>query len=280
MPAVSVKSIKIGERIREDMGDIQGLAESISKRGLLHPIIIDELGNLIAGHRRLEAVKLLGWDIVETRTISDLTEKEKRLIELEENTKRKDLTEYEKSKNLVELAEATKESMKDELMSPEVTKTSEKGGRPEIPNSDSKVAERIGTTRKSISEAKHHVQAVGKYPELESSPKKEAIKTAKLYDASIPLQSGVTESEEQKKMARQRRHEEKMRQMTLSFLYHLPSEPLDTYDEDLLGYWLEHIYGDKQLTVESTLAAFIHARRVFDKVEKILQKFKGPRRVV
>lgn len=41
-----IDTIKVGQRLHEDMGDIQGLAESIRRHGLLHPIIIDENGNL------------------------------------------------------------------------------------------------------------------------------------------------------------------------------------------------------------------------------------------
>ena len=56
---VQVKEINVGERLRENFGDIEGLAESIKINGLLHPIIVDENLNLIAGHRRLTAIKTL-----------------------------------------------------------------------------------------------------------------------------------------------------------------------------------------------------------------------------
>ncbi|MEK3718904.1 ParB N-terminal domain-containing protein [Paenibacillus sp. FSL R7-0333] len=187
-----IHTINIGSRIREDMGDIAGLAESIQARGLLHPIIIDESGNLIAGHRRLEAHKLLGRVEVETRTMADLTEKEKRLIELEENTKRKALTEFEASKNLAELAEAAKEVLREEF-SPPGSKNPGEGGRPEKPDSEAKVAERIGVPQQTINEAKRHVAAVEQFPALESLPKKEAIRTAKEPDKAELYQKAVEE---------------------------------------------------------------------------------------
>ena len=56
-----ISSIRIGERQRRDMGDIDGLAESIEDIGLLHPITVDEQGRLLAGVRRLAACKRLGW---------------------------------------------------------------------------------------------------------------------------------------------------------------------------------------------------------------------------
>lgn len=188
-----INTINIRTRIREDMGDIAGLAESINARGLLHPIIIDEAGNLIAGHRRLEAHKLLGREEVETRTMADLTEKEKRLIELEENTKRKALTELEASKNLSELVEATKDVLRDELPSPSEGKESIGRGRPGKPDSEEKVAERLGVSTGAISEARQHVAAVEQFPALESLPKKEAIRTAKDPDKAEQYQKAVEE---------------------------------------------------------------------------------------
>lgn len=185
-----INTINIGTRIREDMGDIAGLAESIQARGLLHPIIIDEAGNLIAGHRRLEAHKFLGRAEVETRTMADLSENEKRLIELEENTKRKALTEFEASKNLMETVNQAKEVLNEEFLPPS-GKNLPEGGRPEKPDSEAKVAERLGIPRQTINEAKQHVAAVEQFPALESLPKKEAIKTAKEPEKAAQYEQAV-----------------------------------------------------------------------------------------
>jgi len=56
-----LQAIQIGERRRKDMGDIESLARSISDVGLLHPIVVTSKGHLVAGARRLEACRLLGW---------------------------------------------------------------------------------------------------------------------------------------------------------------------------------------------------------------------------
>src|SRR5262249_20123630 len=66
----AVHSIKVGLRHRRDMGDIDGLAKSISELGLLHPIVVNEDGLLIAGGRRLEAVKRLGWQDVRVTVVN------------------------------------------------------------------------------------------------------------------------------------------------------------------------------------------------------------------
>ena len=65
-----VDKIKTGNRYRKDLGDIKAMASSIEKIGLLHPIVIQPDGTLIAGMRRLEACKLLGWKSVPVRVIS------------------------------------------------------------------------------------------------------------------------------------------------------------------------------------------------------------------
>ncbi len=57
---MKIEDIKIGERVRKDMGDIGALADSISKIGLIHPITILEDRTLSTGYRRLLALKKLG----------------------------------------------------------------------------------------------------------------------------------------------------------------------------------------------------------------------------
>jgi ParB family chromosome partitioning protein len=43
-PTIPISRIKVGERHRRDLGDIAGLAASISDIGLLNPITVDEDG--------------------------------------------------------------------------------------------------------------------------------------------------------------------------------------------------------------------------------------------
>lgn len=47
--------IKIGERVRKDLGDIDGLVRDIEEIGLLQPVVVTLDGLLIAGVRRLQA---------------------------------------------------------------------------------------------------------------------------------------------------------------------------------------------------------------------------------
>ena len=62
-----ISEIKIGQRFRKDLGDIDSLAESIKEIGLLHPPVVNERNELVAGYRRLEACKLLGWREIPVR---------------------------------------------------------------------------------------------------------------------------------------------------------------------------------------------------------------------
>lgn len=85
----TLTEIKIGARRRHDLGDLNGLAQSIQARGLLHPIVIHPDNTLIVGYRRLKAVEQLGWDRIPVTVIDvdDLL-----LAEQDENTQRKDFT--------------------------------------------------------------------------------------------------------------------------------------------------------------------------------------------
>ena len=52
------------------MGDLVALAQSIEDVGLLHPIVITPDYRLIAGRRRLEAYKTLGWTEIPVHVVS------------------------------------------------------------------------------------------------------------------------------------------------------------------------------------------------------------------
>jgi ParB family chromosome partitioning protein len=86
---MKVAAIQVGPRHRRDLGDVASLAASIAELGLLHPIVVNTAGELIAGERRLEAAKLLGWKEVPANVI-DLDAVVRG--EFAENTHRKDFT--------------------------------------------------------------------------------------------------------------------------------------------------------------------------------------------
>jgi N6-adenosine-specific RNA methylase IME4 len=87
--ALPVGEIRVGARNRRDLGDVASLAQSIDEIGLLHPIVITPDNTLIAGARRLEALKLLGWKMAPV-TVVDLDQIVRG--EFAENTERKPFT--------------------------------------------------------------------------------------------------------------------------------------------------------------------------------------------
>lgn len=180
---VAVDAVMVGDRRREDLGDIAGLAKSIERFGLLHPIIVDDGARLVAGGRRLAAVKSLGWKTIEARDFGALTEAELRELELEENLRRKDLTPEERSRNLVALAETAKEIAETCADSAQVSKPTR--GPARTPGSLRDVSQRIGVPEATIRAAQQHVTAAEKYPELKASdiPQAEAIQVAAKLDA-------------------------------------------------------------------------------------------------
>ena len=87
---VRIDAIKrIGQRFRHDLGDIDGLAQSISEIGMLHAIVINENNELICGERRVAAACKLGWSEVPCRilNVSNILRGE-----LDENLQRKDFS--------------------------------------------------------------------------------------------------------------------------------------------------------------------------------------------
>ena len=57
---IDISRIVTRQRIREDVGDIDDLANSIHEFGLLSPVLNNSNYLLISGLRRLEACKKLG----------------------------------------------------------------------------------------------------------------------------------------------------------------------------------------------------------------------------
>jgi ParB-like chromosome segregation protein Spo0J len=83
--------IKVGARFRKDLGNLDALVESIREVGLLHPVVVDDHGNLIAGERRLGACVRLGWRDVPA-TIVNLDDDQTIRAQDDENQVRKNFT--------------------------------------------------------------------------------------------------------------------------------------------------------------------------------------------
>ena len=84
--------VRRDERQRRELLEIDVLADSIDRLGLIHPIVITREGELIAGERRFAAVNSLGWTSIPVQYVDELEPTKLRAIELEENLKRQDIT--------------------------------------------------------------------------------------------------------------------------------------------------------------------------------------------
>ncbi|MCQ2600400.1 MAG: ParB N-terminal domain-containing protein [Treponema sp.] len=92
---VNISEIKVKKRVRKDLGDLDALKDSLRRYGLLNPITIDNKNRLIAGERRLEAAKLLGWTNINAVVVNNISAVTKLELELEENNQRKEFTDAE-----------------------------------------------------------------------------------------------------------------------------------------------------------------------------------------
>ena len=93
---VKIEDIKVKKRVRKDLGDLDSLKDSLRTYGLLNPITLTKDNELVAGERRLEAAKAIGWEKINAIILgTDVDAVRKLEIELEENNQRKEFSEEE-----------------------------------------------------------------------------------------------------------------------------------------------------------------------------------------
>ena len=97
------------KRFRRDLGEIQEMVESLKRYGLIQPIVVERTGNesykLIAGERRFTAAAYLGWSEIDCVFREDLSDVQRKELELEENIQRKDVSWEERIEALRQLDE-------------------------------------------------------------------------------------------------------------------------------------------------------------------------------
>ena len=92
---VRIDSVVVHKRIRSDLGDLEPMMESLRRHGQLSPILINRRSELIAGHRRLESARRLGWTSVHAVMVEQVSDQSMLELEIEENVQRKELNEDE-----------------------------------------------------------------------------------------------------------------------------------------------------------------------------------------
>ena len=184
--AVPVADVVVGRRFRTSLGDLAPLAESIRAVGLIHPPVVNSRLELVAGQRRLEAVKSLGWAEVPVVVTGSLDEALVSLrAEMDENTCRLDMRPTE----LVELGRRL-----EELERPAAKERQREGGKaggeasgkfPEASTAATrdKVGEAVGVSGKTYEKARTVVEAAEADPEAFEEVVREMDRTGKIDPA-------------------------------------------------------------------------------------------------
>ena len=99
MPTVDITLIESEGNVRLDLGDLTKLAQDIDRRGLIQPITVAPRGEgytVIDGHRRLQACKDLGEQIIDVHIYTFMEEEADRIsTQYQANMNRKGLTAFE-----------------------------------------------------------------------------------------------------------------------------------------------------------------------------------------
>lgn len=168
---VEVDSIAVNGRHRRDLGDIESLAQSIEQVGLLHPIVITKDRQLIAGERRLAAMKLRDIKHIEATVAETLGDAVLLLTaERDENTCRKDFAPSEAvavGEALEEMERAGAKQRQREHGGTAPGRNKNTGGKlpPVKAKTRDKVAKAVGFSGRTYEKAKAVVKAAEAEPE-------------------------------------------------------------------------------------------------------------------
>jgi ParB/RepB/Spo0J family partition protein len=186
MDILRVSDIDATGRIREDLGNLDELCSSIQEFGLIQPIVLaeDTSGHisLVAGGRRLSAIKRLGWKEIEHARHfiwrdekpdgSEAVKLKLQAIELEENLKRKEMTWSEVALGRKRLLETMQR-----------IHGVAKAGKPSAANKQlgggfgvNKLASMLGASPASVSNDIQLAEAIEKMPELAAHPTAESAR--------------------------------------------------------------------------------------------------------
>ncbi|MDH0907427.1 ParB N-terminal domain-containing protein [Rhizobium pusense] len=145
-----------------DPDEAAGLAAMIAVTGLQNPIRVRVVGNryrLVSGRKRLEAVRLLGWDAIPTTISNAANDDEARIEEVTENLARPKLVKLDRYRHLYELKSAY------ERLHPKVTHGGDRKSKikvqtlhfdpdgPQVFGFADTVAEKFGLSRRAIFDA-------------------------------------------------------------------------------------------------------------------------------
>jgi len=184
---VPIDKIVIKERARKDLGDLEELQKSIEHSGLINPIcIVKGTYELVAGFRRYTCCKNLGFKTISARFYEELSEVERKILEMEENL-HKELEWDEQSKLRAEIHA---------LLQKEHGKAVK--GHTSTGWSLEKSADYLGVALGTISQDVALVEAMKALPKIaEFSSKKQALKSlGKMKEIAILTELARRDKEE------------------------------------------------------------------------------------
>lgn len=161
---IPISKILVGERQRQDYGDIISLQLSIEYKGLQYPIIVQPEGEnfkLLAGGRRLQAFKNLKRSEIPAIFRENLSQVDQKELELEENLQRKQLNYLEEAQAIAELDRLKREKYGSNLPG----RFSNKAGW-----SQKDTAKALGFSEGKVSQDIQIFEAIQKHPELKDLP--------------------------------------------------------------------------------------------------------------
>jgi len=158
---IKLSELKETEPKREH-GDIESLKKSIMEIGLLNPLTINQENKLLAGRRRFQAIKELGWEQVECIMLTSENILFDFKVAIEENLRRKPLTDPE---NAIAISEYDK-------LKREIEGSQPQGKHSSLSQNDNdgwsqqKTADDLGVSHTSVVYAIQIAKAVEEKPEL------------------------------------------------------------------------------------------------------------------
>ena len=183
---IDIKKVSVGDRIRKDMGDLKELSDDIAKNGLINPPVVTPDFELIAGERRLEAMKKLGYKQIEVRVMKVEDAEHKLNLEINENENRKDFNKSERIEYARQLERIERVKAKERM-------AQGTENFPEVGETRDLVAEKLGIGSGKQYEKEKYI-ADNADPETLEQWNKEEISTHKAYTKVKELEKQLEES--------------------------------------------------------------------------------------
>ena len=165
---IQIEAIDIpSDRSAQDLGELDGLIDSIKLNGLIMPIVVDSEMHLIDGYRRIKALNLLGVKEVDARFYDELSAFARQRIRVESELQKKKLSWQEETELKAKLHK---------LYTKEFGNVKRKQRQPK-PWGQKQTAKVLGIAKSTMSQDLQLALALEHFPELKNvSSKRDALR--------------------------------------------------------------------------------------------------------